>query len=71
MSTSLLIESFTVLDCDNPTVGGNANGACCVFPFIYKDTLYDKCTRHDHTKQWCSTTSNYDLDGEWGNCLCK
>ena len=56
-------------DCDNPTYGGNAKGSCCVLPFIYKDTLFDKCTKNDHTKNWCSTTSNYDLDGEWGNCV--
>ena len=55
--------------CETFTSGGNANGATCQFPFIYKDVLYYQCTGADHKgKQWCATTYNYDLDEKWGNC---
>jgi len=52
-----------------PTTDGNANGACCVFPFIYQGTTYNSCigTNNGGT-QWCATTANYDTDTKWGNC---
>ena len=48
---------------------GNANGARCVFPFIYKGVTYTACTSIDHFRNWCATTSNYDRDRLWGNCI--
>eukprot|EP00794_Sanderia_malayensis_P017044 gene17044-18759_t len=50
------------------TTGGNANGAPCVFPFVYRGRNYTSCTRAGHTRQWCATTKNYPADGKWGNC---
>lgn len=53
------------------TEGGTSNGACCVFPFIYHGTQYFECMDDENKKPWCSTTSNYDIDGMWGHCLGK
>merc|ERR1712002_97374 len=50
------------------THGGNAKGAPCVFPFVYKNRRYKQCTADDHTAKWCATTHNYDRDGKWGEC---
>ena len=55
--------------CETFTDGGNANGASCQFPFIYKDILYYQCVTLDHRgRPWCATTYNYDTDQTWGNC---
>ena len=50
------------------TVGGNSEGRPCVFPFQYKNVLYNSCTTTNHNRRWCSTTANYDRDGKWGEC---
>ncbi|KAL9988897.1 hypothetical protein ACROYT_G003389, partial [Oculina patagonica] len=50
------------------TVGGNARGACCKFPFIYKGTVYWRCTAQDADKKWCSVTKVFNLDRKWGYC---
>lgn len=52
------------------TIGGNAEGAPCVFPFIFLGKSYDECTtsgRNDG-KLWCSATKSYDEDRKWGFC---
>lgn len=54
--------------CLTYTVGGNAKGAFCQFPFWYKGRAYYECTRMDNPKLWCSTTTNYDVDNKWGVC---
>ncbi|XP_068731263.1 matrix metalloproteinase-9-like [Montipora capricornis] len=46
-------------------------GKCCHFPFTYRGKVYQSCTTKNHDKPWCSTTANYDQDGQWGNCLPK
>ncbi|XP_031566262.1 uncharacterized protein LOC116301362 [Actinia tenebrosa] len=52
------------------TYGGNVgSGKCCALPFIFQDTVYDKCITHANTGgMWCSTTPNYDQDKSWGFC---
>ncbi|ELK31049.1 Seminal plasma protein HSP-1 [Myotis davidii] len=49
----------------------NADRARCVFPFNYKNKLYDSCTSDGSfiRKAWCSVTANYDKDGAWKNCF--
>lgn len=56
-------------DCTQATYEGNANGACCYFPFIYGGKVYNNCTIVDWDSYWCSTTSSFDNDGMWGVCL--
>jgi len=45
----------------------------CVFPFQYKNTLYQRCTSDHSTngEQWCATSVSRDgsvIVGEWGDC---
>lgn len=66
--SSFPITLLTLLIPDNPTVNGNARGASCVFPFVYKTVVYQECTSIDYDKPWCATTDNYDRDGLWRDC---
>uniref|UniRef100_A0A8C5HU14 Matrix metalloproteinase-9 n=1 Tax=Gouania willdenowi TaxID=441366 RepID=A0A8C5HU14_GOUWI len=52
------------------TFGGNADGAECVFPFIFQGEEYDSCTTEGRSDgyRWCSTTSNFDKDLKYGFC---
>ena len=46
------------------TIHGN-----CVFPFVCKGLEYNGCTDvNNDGVPWCSTTPNYDEDGQWGVC---
>merc|ERR1739844_75663 len=54
------IRSF----CHRQTV----EGLCCVFPFIYNKKTYHACTTDGGSEEWCSTTTDYDTDKEWGQC---
>ncbi|XP_028406010.1 A disintegrin and metalloproteinase with thrombospondin motifs 6-like [Dendronephthya gigantea] len=40
----------------------------CAIPFIYKGKSYYECIPNEKGRMWCSTTSNYDLDGEGAEC---
>ncbi|EDO29979.1 predicted protein, partial [Nematostella vectensis] len=52
------------------THGGNSEGACCMFPFVYQNTTYNSCTNTDASngQHWCATTGNYEQDQKWGYC---
>lgn len=52
------------------TFGGNANGAECVFPFVFLGEEYDSCTTEGRSDgyRWCATTSNFDKDMKYGFC---
>uniref|UniRef100_A0A8C9TS52 72 kDa type IV collagenase n=1 Tax=Scleropages formosus TaxID=113540 RepID=A0A8C9TS52_SCLFO len=52
------------------TVGGNAEGAPCAFPFKFLGDNYDSCTSSGRSdgKMWCATTQSYDEDRKWGFC---
>ncbi|XP_013399870.1 uncharacterized protein LOC106166018 [Lingula anatina] len=63
-----MLEKF-IRDPIRKTFGGNSEGMACVLPFIYQDTVYHSCITVNHNQPWCATTTNYDLDGRWGNCL--
>jgi hypothetical protein len=40
-----------------------------VFPFTYNGQTYFDCTPVDNNDvPWCATTSNFVVDGQWGNC---
>lgn len=57
---------FTVLF----TLGGNAEGAACKFPFNFQGEKYDGCTTQgrDDGYRWCATTEDYDRDKTYGFC---
>lgn len=52
------------------TFGGNADGASCVFPFIFLEKEYNSCTTEGRSDgyRWCATTSNFDTDKKFGFC---
>ncbi|XP_035390433.1 adhesion G protein-coupled receptor E3-like isoform X3 [Electrophorus electricus] len=53
----------------NFTINGNAKGSACTLPFIYKGNTYNTCVEFNHSTSWCSTTSDYDKDEQWGECV--
>lgn len=57
---------FTVLF----SLGGNAEGAPCKFPFTFQGEKYDGCTTAGRSDgyRWCATTENYDVDKSFGFC---
>jgi len=53
------------------TVG--SEGKPCIFPFIYQNTTYTKCTARDsdNGQPWCATSvdnTGYVVDYAWGDC---
>lgn len=48
------------------TCGGTAEGARCMFPFQYGDTMYESCTKSGSYYRWCYT----DSEDKWGYCHC-
>lgn len=49
------------------TCGGTANGAPCLFPFTYLNTVYEECTEDDNDgSPWCMVAGGL----QWGNCDC-
>ncbi|KAF2983561.1 hypothetical protein EK904_005754, partial [Melospiza melodia maxima] len=55
-------ETFTLL--------GNAFGAPCVFPFVFRQQWWAACTAAGRAdgRLWCATTANYDTDQRYGLC---
>uniref|UniRef100_A0A671W4F0 72 kDa type IV collagenase n=1 Tax=Sparus aurata TaxID=8175 RepID=A0A671W4F0_SPAAU len=52
------------------TVGGNAEGSPCVFPFTFLGDTYESCTTSGRSdgKMWCAASKSYDDDRKWGFC---
>ncbi|KAG7263174.1 hypothetical protein CRUP_002204 [Coryphaenoides rupestris] len=52
------------------TLGGNADGAPCKFPFTFQGDKYNECTTagRDDGYRWCGTTDDYDRDTSYGFC---
>ena len=66
---------FLILDslpetkkCTMKTTGGNGGGACCNFPFVYKEITYHDCIKMGPNKSWCGTTIDVS---RWGECVPK
>ena len=59
---------------DLQTFGGNspADLWVCVFPYTYNGVQRFDCITDDNNGiLWCATTSSYDEDGYWANCMGK
>jgi hypothetical protein len=68
-TTTLTTTTGGSTPCATFTTAGNANGAMCIFPFVYKGAAYYECiTTANNGVLWCATTINYDLTPTWGNC---
>ncbi|KFQ05099.1 Macrophage mannose receptor 1, partial [Leptosomus discolor] len=55
------------------TLGGNAFGAPCMFPFKLNGKWYAECIPQsdDAGSLWCATSSDFDKDQLFGNCPLK
>ncbi|XP_041804377.1 macrophage mannose receptor 1-like [Chelmon rostratus] len=51
------------------TIGGNAAGMPCMFPFHYRDQWYSECTTVDYTEAhaWCAVETKFQSE-RWGHC---
>jgi len=68
---ALLVTVVAVTSSDGcvmETEGGNSNGACCAFPFLYNGQELTACSSDNSGRPWCGTTYNYDADSKWGYC---
>ncbi|XP_030611904.1 macrophage mannose receptor 1 [Archocentrus centrarchus] len=52
------------------TIGGNAFGSPCQFPFKFQETWYAECTKDGRPdgQLWCATERDYGKVGKWGFC---
>ncbi|XP_072234626.1 macrophage mannose receptor 1 [Leuresthes tenuis] len=52
------------------TIGGNAFGAPCQFPFKFHEKWYADCTKEGRTdgQLWCATDRDYEKAKKWGFC---
>ncbi|XP_062849166.1 macrophage mannose receptor 1 [Trichomycterus rosablanca] len=55
------------------TIGGNALGSPCQFPFLFNQKWYADCTLDGRSDGvlWCATITDYDKDKKWGFCPVK
>uniref|UniRef100_A0A8C6TG71 Mannose receptor, C type 1b n=1 Tax=Neogobius melanostomus TaxID=47308 RepID=A0A8C6TG71_9GOBI len=51
------------------SIGGNAYGKPCMFPFYYKNRWYGDCTTYDSSikRLWCAIETKYNRE-LWGYC---
>uniref|UniRef100_A0A4W6EYQ1 Mannose receptor, C type 1b n=1 Tax=Lates calcarifer TaxID=8187 RepID=A0A4W6EYQ1_LATCA len=49
------------------TIGGNAAGMLCMFPFMYQDRWFSNCTMFDFSEFWCAVETKYENE-RWGLC---
>ncbi|KAI4806365.1 hypothetical protein KUCAC02_017193 [Chaenocephalus aceratus] len=52
------------------TIGGNAFGGPCQFPFSFQEKWYAECTKDGRSdgQLWCATERDYDKAKKWGFC---
>ncbi|XP_030635018.1 macrophage mannose receptor 1 [Chanos chanos] len=55
------------------TIGGNAFGRPCQFPFKFGEEWYAECTLAGRSdgQLWCSTETDYNTEKKWGFCPSK
>ncbi|KAM7369802.1 hypothetical protein PAMP_011093 [Pampus punctatissimus] len=55
------------------TIGGNAFGSPCQFPFKFSEKWYSECTKDGRAdgQLWCATETDYNKDKKWGFCPTK
>uniref|UniRef100_A0A667Y143 Mannose receptor C-type 1 n=1 Tax=Myripristis murdjan TaxID=586833 RepID=A0A667Y143_9TELE len=55
------------------TIGGNAFGNPCQFPFKFGEKWYAECTVEGRPdgQLWCATETDYNNDKKWGFCPTK
>ncbi|KAJ8010370.1 hypothetical protein DPEC_G00074360 [Dallia pectoralis] len=55
------------------TLGGNAYGGPCQFPFKFNEKWYAECTLEGRSdgQLWCATETDYNNDKKWGFCPTK
>ncbi|XP_015232976.1 PREDICTED: macrophage mannose receptor 1 [Cyprinodon variegatus] len=55
------------------SIGGNAFGAPCQFPFKFGEKWYAECTKEGRSdgQMWCATERDYDKQKKWGFCATK
>ncbi|TKS87642.1 Macrophage mannose receptor 1 [Collichthys lucidus] len=55
------------------TLGGNAFGGPCQFPFRFMEKWYAECTKDGRSdgQLWCATSRDYDKEKKWGFCPTK
>ena len=58
--------NLTGIPCPPGKKTDDAQGRCCVFPFVYGGTSYSACTKVAHSRLWCSLDAVYR--GQWANC---
>lgn len=51
--------------------GGNLEGVCCMFLFMYNGDDYNSCINVDSSRLWCVIMKDYDIDNKWGYCGSK
>ncbi len=70
-NTSLPGSNSAILAPHTLTSGGNSGGSACVFPFLYQGYNVYACILTNWDRPWCSTTTDYETDRRWGECICK
>lgn len=69
LTTAAPLDSATeMLTLANTGAPESSPARRCVFPFAYMGRSYTSCTCAVIGRFWCSTTDDFDLDGEWGLC---
>ncbi|XP_035511844.1 macrophage mannose receptor 1 [Morone saxatilis] len=55
------------------TIGGNAFGGPCQFPFKFMEKWYAECTKDGRSdgQLWCATERDYNKEKKWGFCPTK